>query len=258
MDERELLDALARVAREDREVVEFLEALGRGEQVPPPAVAADGLRQASRACRTLDFETREQIVERALHQAATPEAPPSGPRPLRLVPIQGRTSPRWRRHAWLSAAIAAAAVLLWVRSPSAPPLPGYELTISGGARGTRSHSAEAVGDLVLPPGSQFEIVLRPLTRAQGAVAVRVVLVRPQAVRPLDLPADISQEGSVRILGTADEIDAAPGTWDLVVAVGRPQSLPSEPRGIAALSAVEAGGAVQVFRRRLVLGDGWKP
>lgn len=258
MDERELLDALARVAREDRDLAGALEAGGRGPAAPPPA-APEAYLEVSRACRRLDRETKERIVERTLEQLPAAQAPGRSSGPSRLLRFPGPLARLRRGQALVAGSIAAAAGFLLVfgapRTP--PPLPSYDAYFSGGARATRAAAAPLEGDLALPYGSRFEVVLRPFTRVEGPLAARPFLLGPGAAKRLDLPVEISAEGSVRISGAVEELGAPPGRWELVIAVGRPASLPSAAQELAD-SSRSGSRALQIFRRTLIVVGGSPP
>jgi hypothetical protein len=77
------------------------------------------------------------------------------------------------------------------------------------------------------------------------------------VRPWSPPYDLSAQGVIRLRGTADQLRLAPGTWTLVVAVGRPGALADEPeRLLERMQAqVEGEAVVRWFSRTVVIADG---
>ena len=145
-------------------------------------------------------------------------------------------------------AIAIAGALLLLRLHFQPPtVPRY--TIAPG-------SIEP--ETVLLRGGRFELTLRPLGPVVGAVGARAFLLRGNEVRPWDPPFEVGRDGSVRIAGTVDALFAnvSPGEWDLAIAVGRPETLPTAPRDIlrAREASSDAGPAAwQLIHERIKLG-----
>jgi hypothetical protein len=111
----------------------------------------------------------------------------------------------------------------------------------------------------LVPGTRLDLTLRPETAVTGAVAVRAVLSRDGRVQRWDAPAEIQPDGVVRIVAPRDTAfpGVAPGPWELIVAVGRHDDLPSTPEALdRAPARVEARArAYHVARVRLLLDDG---
>jgi hypothetical protein len=143
------------------------------------------------------------------------------------------------------AAVAVAGVLIALRLHFEPPVvPPYTLVGTDGV--TR-----------LEHGERFEFEVRPTGPVTGAVGARGFLLRGQEVRPWDPPFRVERDGSVRIAGPVTAIFAgAPlGEWEIAVAVGRPETLPTAPRDI--LRARDADGgttAWRLVRARIVLGS----
>jgi hypothetical protein len=114
-----------------------------------------------------------------------------------------------------------ALVLVLLRLHFEPPLvPSYEL-------------ARAPAEIILKPGDRFEMNLRPAAAVQGAIGARAFLLRGSEVRPWDAPFSVGADGSVRIAGPVDLLFAGVprGRWEVAVAVGRPELLPTAPRDI---------------------------
>jgi ferric-dicitrate binding protein FerR (iron transport regulator) len=114
-----------------------------------------------------------------------------------------------------------ALVLVLLRLHFQPPLvPTYEL-------------AGAPTEVTLKPGERFEMNLRPAVAVQGAIGARAFLLRGNEVRPWDAPFSVSADGAVRIAGPVDLLFAGVprGRWEVAVAVGRPELLPTAPRDI---------------------------
>jgi hypothetical protein len=152
------------------------------------------------------------------------------------------------------AGVAVAVLLLALRLHFQPPsVPVYTFTGGGGA------------DVALArPGSQFELEAVPALEVQGAVTARAFLVpalplEPTSgtdVKPWPVPMEIGRDGSVHVAGNVDALFAGvpPGDWVIVIAVGRPEMLPGDPRQLLAGGAADAGAAAwRVVRKRVRLG-----
>jgi hypothetical protein len=123
--------------------------------------------------------------------------------------------------ALVALAVALAVLLVLLRLHFQPPLvPRYEL-------------AEGTAEIALKPGDRFEMNLRPSAAVQGAIAARAFLLRGREVRPWDPPFSVSTDGAVRIAGQVDSLFAGVprGRWEVAVAVGRPELLPTAPDDI---------------------------
>jgi hypothetical protein len=85
----------------------------------------------------------------------------------------------------------------------------------------------------LRPGGRFVLQVRPLGPVEGAVGARTFLVRDDTVRAWEAPFAVSRDGSVRIEGPVESLFAGvpAGAWDVAVAVGRPENLPTAPRDV---------------------------
>jgi hypothetical protein len=145
------------------------------------------------------------------------------------------------------AAVVAAGALLALRLHFQPPtVPPYAL-------------ANPVSTVVLlPPGRRFEVELRPSEPVTGAVGARAFLVRGTEVRPWDPPFEIARDGSARISGTVEQLFAGvpPGDWEIDLAVGRPETLPTAPRDVlrGRDADADAGAAAwRLVRERIRLG-----
>jgi hypothetical protein len=147
-------------------------------------------------------------------------------------------------------ALATAAALLLLRLHFQPPtVPRYELT-GAAVSGERG--------LELQRGGHFSMVLHPTGPVTGAVGARAFLVHDEVVRPWEVPVVVDRDGSVRLAGNVDAIFAGvpAGPWEVAVAVGRPENLPTAPRDIlrARDGADDAGAAAwHLVRERVWLG-----
>lgn len=143
------------------------------------------------------------------------------------------------------AAILVTATLLLLRLRMEPPtVPTYALAAGDG------------GALVLHAGERFRLVVEPEGIVTGAVAARGFLVRGDEVQAWDPPFTVDRDGSIRLDGPVDTLFAgvAPGSWDVAVAVGRPETLPTAPRDVLrARDAGAADAAWRLVREHVVLG-----
>lgn len=89
------------------------------------------------------------------------------------------------------------------------------------------------GEVALAQDAQFEIELCPTSHVEGAIAARGFLLRGDEVRPWDPPFSVTTEGIVRIAGRVDVLFAGvpSGSWEVALAVGRPEVLPTAPRDV---------------------------
>lgn len=88
-------------------------------------------------------------------------------------------------------------------------------------------------------GGRFELEAHPQSPVTGAVGARGFLLRGTEVRPWDPPFQVARDGSVRIAGDVDTLFAGvpAGSWEVAIAIGRPETLPTAPNDILrALSA----------------------
>jgi hypothetical protein len=123
--------------------------------------------------------------------------------------------------ALVPAAIACAGALIALRLHFQPPrIPDYGV-------------AEGEGEQAIAPGGRFRVELRPASRVDGAVGARGFLLRGDTVRPWDPPFAVTMDGVVSIDGPVDELfrGVPAGPWDVAVAVGRPEVLPTAPRDV---------------------------
>ncbi|HEX8795106.1 MAG TPA: hypothetical protein VF765_29365 [Polyangiaceae bacterium] len=169
----------------------------------------------------------------------------------------------WRRAAVIIAPLAAAAAIAVVvmRRPTtqdgAPALPLYAMDFQGGDRTTRSAEPTAVESTKLHRGSHVEVVLRPATAVSAPVSVRTFVVQGDAVRALDLPAERSSDGAIRIQGDAGALfhDVPAGAWDLAVTVGAEGAAPPHPSEVVSALRGDGGRHVwQLLHRRIELLD----
>lgn len=142
------------------------------------------------------------------------------------------------------AAILVTAALLFLRLRMEPPtVPKYAL-------------AGDAGTVVLRAGERFRLVVEPEGLVTGAVAARGFLVRGDEVQAWDPPFTVDRDGTIRLDGPVEALFAGvpPGPWDIAVAVGRPETLPTAPRDVLrARDAGAADAAWRLVREHVVLG-----
>ena len=117
--------------------------------------------------------------------------------------------------------------------------------------------ADAREDVVtLEAGGQFDLELRPQVPVIGAIAARGFLLRGDTVRPWDPPFSVAGDGTVRISGPVDVLFAGVpgGAWEVAIAVGRPETLPTAPRDVLMARGKQPESVGwRLVRERVVLG-----
>lgn len=152
-----------------------------------------------------------------------------------------RRAPRrtWRWRGAVVTAAAAAAALLVVLGTGTPPLPRYEAQLEGGERAMRGSGA-AKERVVLRPGSRLDWYLRPETAVGGTVSARTFARGPAGLRPWPSAVEVSPQGAVHVSYALEAGELTPGSWELIVVVGRPERLPASSAALeAVLSAHDA-------------------
>jgi hypothetical protein len=137
----------------------------------------------------------------------------------------------------LPAAVAVAGALLALRLYFQPPtVPPY--TLAARSEGT-----------TLRAGDRFEVDVRPTAPVTGAVGARAFLLRGDEVWPWDPPFQVARDGAVHIAGAAERLFAnvPPGPWEIAVAVGRPETLPTAPRDVLRARDADAGPRAAAWR-----------
>jgi hypothetical protein len=171
------------------------------------AETSDEAREAYEAFRPLGPEFQARVVERIAKE-----------RLGRVLPFR----PALRIGGWLTAAAAAAAIAVVLIGPSAP-LPGYQISVSGGASEMRGEQEETVR---FAPGDRYEVILRPDTAVTEAESLeaRCFLVRDGEQRHVEVQSHSEPSGVVKLNGSIPS-DLQMGTWTLWAVVGRPGELP---------------------------------
>ncbi len=110
-------------------------------------------------------------------------------------------------------------------------------------------------EVALTAGGQFDMELRPLAPVVGAIAARGFLLRGDQVRPWDPSFSVDGDGTVHISGPVDVLFAGvpPGSWEIAVAVGRPETLPTAPNDVLRARAAQPDAVSwRLVRERVVL------
>jgi hypothetical protein len=138
---------------------------------------------------------------------------------------------------------AVAVVMVLLRLHFQPPtVPAYTLT--------NSVDAEPV---TVSRGGRFDLELRPTAPVTGAIGARGFLLQGDTVRPWDPPFTVDPDGAVHIAGPASALFAGvgAGAWDVEVAVGRPETLPTAPRDVLRARDATAAESARTASWRLV-------
>jgi hypothetical protein len=142
------------------------------------------------------------------------------------------------------AAVAVAGGLLLLRLRLEPPtVPGFAIAGDGGVT-------------TVSRGEMFEMKVAPGAPVEGAIGARAFLLRGDEVRPWTAPYVVALDGTVTVSGPVDVLfdGVPPGEWEVAIAVGRPEALPTAPRDI--LRARDAGAddaAWRLVRQRVAIG-----
>jgi hypothetical protein len=162
---------------------------------------------------------------------------------MKAKPRAKVTSIATRRAAMFGVIAAAALVLLWIARPAPSVVSEYEIAFMGGEVAMRGDDTTPVPRL--KRGSRVEIVLRPDRKVEAPVAMRAVLVRGNEVRGWTPPTETSADGTIRIVGKAGELfPGIDGTWDVKIAVGSADALPTTFDAIAGATSPRGWRLVQ--------------
>lgn len=234
MSERDLLDQLVPIARDEDDLAADprWERRARGDLRPEEEAELRALAARSRIGQAmLDATEPASGALLDLITASLGAGSSEAGAPAKVVSIDAGRAPR-RSRRWAGGAVAgalalAAALALFLRTPALPQVPDFDLTLSAGELDQRSKPA-GTGVPRFGPGSRVEIIVRPHAPVDGKVGVRGALVRGGEVRDFHPPMDIALNGAVHIEGTREVVFAGvpDGEWEIWLAVGRPDALPS--------------------------------
>lgn len=153
----------------------------------------------------------------------------------------------------LAAVIAVVAVFLRLHFQP-PTVPPYSLSSVTGVSG--APAGDGHDEVTLRPGSDFELVARPATPPAGIVGAKGFLLRSGDNRLWDAPYTAQPDGTIRIGGPVDTVfrNVPAGAWDVAVAVGRPETLPSMPADVERREGdpSPAAAAFHVVHQRVML------
>ena len=117
-------------------------------------------------------------------------------------------------------------------------------------------AADAGAEVTLRPGMTYELVARPSAPSAGVVAAKGFLFRGQERRLWEPPFTVDVDGTLHIAGTVDALfkGVPPGTWDVAVVVGRPETLPSMPHDVEHATGTGGPAPWHVLRQRVNLAS----
>ena len=235
------LDALQRI---DPRLVAL--ALGRIDddeldELLERAMDEPEVRRAVEAFWPLDETAREESFERARALVAS--------------------SPVSRRPHWfllflpsgLAVSAVASAAFVVLGALQGPPLPSYQLEVSGGLRVTRSsRNRLTVGRFA--PSAPLDLVFRPAEPVLGPARASIFRVGSDGFVRLDVDPEVSGSGSVRWHGTINSLlPGELGPVELVMAVQAGQSAPNVDAVRRALIG-EQPASVRVAKTILVIEE----
>lgn len=271
----DLVKALAEVARKEPQEDRRLDAFTQGGGEIPDGVDEDVLD----AFRPLDDAARDRIAAAiAKSVSAEPEAVPADGAEDPHVALEAKEEPvsnvadiavaRAKKNGELApkrsgfarvvsiVAVAVAAAALWMIIPSQKlaSVPEYTVDVRGGERVERG-ATSAVEVPRIGPGSRLEVTLRPATSVAGEIAVRAFLLANGTARAWEPKIEIAEGGGVHVAGTRETLfeGVAPGTYEMVFAVGRKEALPSANE-VTSKSVGSAGSAVKLLRYKVLIAD----
>jgi hypothetical protein len=197
-----------RVTSEDHLDDALLIAHHHGRLPAPQADAADAHLAMCRDCRDL-------LAAIAAVPSAVPPIPRSGDGGAAVIPLSRRRAP----IAIVATLMAAAAALvLFLRTPTVEPPPAYTVAaFSGMVEEVRGAPSEAPkGKAVFTPHGRVVLSARPDTALSGPIEAAALVVRGEQVLRADRFLRIGEGGGVALTGPAAEILGAPGEAKLVL------------------------------------------
>jgi hypothetical protein len=224
-----------------------LERLALGQLTPAELVALerDAAADPELAAKVALFRPMEPPAHARVRGAALGAlgVPAAVSAPPKAASPAARPRRRGLVVAGLSAPVVAAAAALWLLVGARGELPVYESVVRTAE--VQQRSATAVAPSVVQSGRDFEMVARPDRATSAPVAARAFVGREGAFAPWRGAIDVSKDGAVRLTGAASAVFAAPGDFEIAVAIGPDGSLPQGPGDVASL--VESGRAPSRFR-----------
>lgn len=254
MKDDDLLDALGRAARNHDPLADpRWDALARGElsdeEIKTLAEGSAAARDAVEAFRPLGEPARARLTEQAL--AALGAQNPAAP--AEVVRVH---RPRRALIALLAACLAATvAFVLLRRNDAQHPLPAYALSLEGGDRPFRVDTPSP-DEPRLAPGSRLSFSIRPAADVKGAVEARAYSIRDGVVAPCRPRIEIAATGAILVTGTREELfpGIGPGRLEIVILVGRPETLPERTPAAPELAPDAPTRPFQVLRAAVWLTD----
>lgn len=263
MRDDEMLDALAKVAREDDPIADpRWEQLTEGTlserdraELAALAETSERAKRAHAAFRPLDDAARARMTASLLAavakekptSASNDEVPIAGAPPPQIGSSPAPAPKARARGLWLAMAAAIAGIGIYVAtlSPHGQDLPAYAMVVTGGEKSSRA-PGEPPKTPELGPESRLEITLRPTVPAKGPIEVRAFLLRNGEARPWAPAVKVAEGGAAQVAGAKEVLFAGieAGAWEMVLAIGRPESLPS--------AAAITGGSACADKRCTVL------
>jgi hypothetical protein len=142
----------------------------------------------------------------------------------------------------VGAVVAAGAVALRMHFQP-PTVPDYSLV--GVAPGS---------EVTLAPGGSFTMVMQPSGQVTGIVGAHGLLLGQGQARPWDPSFSVAANGTVSVAGTREQLfpGVPPGEWDVAVAVGRPETLPTRPGDFSADHGHDDRAGFRIVHQRLHL------
>ena len=118
-------------------------------------------------------------------------------------------------------------------------------------------SASAGQEPELRPGDRFTLTLEPVGQLTGAITGRGFLLQGDQVRPFEPEFLVDRDGTIHVAGDVSKLFAGvpPGEWEVEIAVGRPETLPTSTRDVLRPRDADAGPAAWWLVRQRVHLDG---
>lgn len=201
-------------------------------------------------------------------------APPPTSTPADAGESAAKLKPDHRASSWwvpggMLVAAAAAILLWWVWPPSEDvrgpqlaqlePLPTYSLEVDGGLAQLRgeepSEEPAATEPARYQRNTQFSWQMRPELEVGEPVSVRGFVFASGGSAGLPLALDAltqrAASGVLRVFGEISSLDLEPGRYTIVLAVGRPDDLPTQAAQVASPKPEDAW---QVHRVEIIIED----